>query len=69
MIIEHGPSVGEYRGRSIPAYIVDAGGVRSDYVGVAVETDGAVELAQLKADECVIAPGLIYKRSHSPFME
>jgi hypothetical protein len=65
MIIEHGPSVGEYRGRSIPAYIVDAGGARSDFVGIAVETDVGVELAQLKPDECVIVPGLIYKRAHS----
>jgi hypothetical protein len=69
MIIEHGPSVGEYRGRSIPAYIVDAAGVRSEYVGVAIETNGAVELAQLKPDECVIAPGLIYKRTPTAFLE
>jgi hypothetical protein len=63
MIIEHGPSVGEYRGRSIPAYIVQDDGSRSEYVGIAVETDGGVELAQLAPDECVIAPGLIYKRA------
>jgi len=66
MIIEHGPSVGEYRGRSIPAYIVQEDGTKSEYVGIAVETDGAVELSQLARGECVIAPGLIYKRTHSP---
>ena len=63
MVIEKGPSVGEYRGKSIPAFIVDDTGQRSDYVGIAIEKDGGVELSQLARDECIIAPGLIYRRS------
>lgn len=62
MIVEQGPSIGEYRGRTIPAYIVDANGVRSDYDRIAIERDGSVELSQLARNECVVAPGLIYRR-------
>lgn len=62
-IKELGPSVGEYHGRPIPAYIIDEAGIRSNYDRLAVEKGGRVELSQLSSDECVIAPGLIYRRS------
>jgi hypothetical protein len=64
MVTETGPSVGTYRDRDIPAYIVSDRG-RYTYDRIAVETDGGVELSQLSRDECVIAPGLIYRRVES----
>lgn len=62
MTHEKGPSIGTYRERDIPSYIVYEDG-RYEYDRIAVETDGGVELAQLAPNECVIAPGLIYRRS------
>lgn len=62
MAIEQGPSIGEYKGKPIPAYIVESDGTRSDYHRIAIEKDGGVELSQMRRDECVIAPGLIYRR-------
>lgn len=61
MALKHGPSIGEYRGKSIPAYIIQEDGTRSDYHRIAIETDGGVELSQLARNECVISPGLIYR--------
>lgn len=62
MVTEQGPSVGQYRDRDIPAYIVADGNVY-DYARLAHEdADGGCPLSQLAADECVVAPGLIYKR-------
>jgi hypothetical protein len=60
MVKETGPSIGTYRDRDIPAYIVSDRG-RFEYDRIAVETDGGVDLSQLARDECVIAPGLIYR--------
>jgi hypothetical protein len=61
MIVEHGPSIGEHHGRSVPAFIVTDDGVRMEFVRTAIEIDGGVELSQLGPGECVIAPGLIYR--------
>lgn len=61
-IIEEGPSLGVYRERTIPSYLRYADGSRREFVGIAViDAEGGVELAQLAANECVIAPGLIYR--------
>lgn len=60
MIEDKGPEIGTYRGRGIPAFIV-SGGRRFDYDRIAIEKDGGVELSQLRRDERVIAPGLIYR--------
>ena len=62
VITEHGPSVGEHYSKPIPAYIVDGNGTRLEFVRIATEDeDGLVALAQLEPNECVIAPGLIYR--------
>jgi hypothetical protein len=61
MIVEHGPPCGEYKGKPIPSYIVDQNGARLEFDRIAIETDGGVELSQLANNECVIAPGLIYR--------
>jgi hypothetical protein len=62
-IVEQGPSIGEYRRESIPEYIVDSNGVRFDFDRIALEGDGGLEGAQLDQNECLISPGLIYRRS------
>ncbi|GAB1715722.1 MAG: hypothetical protein NTAFB05_07640 [Nitrobacter sp.] len=62
-IVEKGPSIGEYRRESIPEYIVDSNGVRFDFNRIALEGDGGLEPSQLDQNECLIAPGLIYRRS------
>jgi hypothetical protein len=60
MIVEHGPSIGEHHGKTIPAFIVTQDGTRLEFVRKAIEDSGRVDLAQLGKGECVIAPGLIY---------
>lgn len=62
MIVEHGPSIGKYRGKDIPAYIVDDAGTKLKFNRIATENQNGVELSQLANNECVIAPGLIYQR-------
>ena len=62
-IVEQGPSIGEYRRESIPEYIVDLNGVRFDFDRIALEGNGGLEAAQLDQNECLISPGLIYRRS------
>lgn len=57
-VLEKGPPVGRYRDYNIPAWIKTEDGI-SDYVRV---TGVVVELSELADDECVIAPGLVYKR-------
>lgn len=61
-IVTLGPSVGRHYDKDIPAFIVTAGGARSVFDRKAVEgADGLVDLSQLAKNECVIAPGLIYR--------
>lgn len=63
MVIEHGPSCGTYKQRSIPAYIVTDNAVRWEFDRIAyADKSGGIELRQLRPDECVIAPGLVYRR-------
>jgi hypothetical protein len=62
-IVEHGPSIGEYRRESIPEYIVDSNGARFDFNRIAIEGYGGLEPSQLEENECLISPGLIYRRS------
>jgi hypothetical protein len=64
-IVEHGPSVGEYRRESIPEYIIDAKGVRFEFDRIALEGDGGLEPSQLARNECLISPGLIYRKVSS----
>jgi hypothetical protein len=63
-VIHHGLPIGEFRGKSIPAYIITSDGRRYTFrrtiLGLEDE-DGGLELAKLASDECVIAPGLIYR--------
>jgi hypothetical protein len=62
-IVEQGPSIGEYRREPIPEYIVDSNGVRFDFDRIAIEGYGGLEPSQLDKNECLISPGLIYRRS------
>jgi hypothetical protein len=62
-IVEHGPSIGEYRRESIPEYIVDANGVRFEFNRIALEDANGLEPSQLERNECLISPGLIYRKS------
>ena len=56
------PSLGTYRDRSIPAFIDGRGG-RYFFEGIAVEDgDGSIALSQLRYDELLISPGLIYRK-------
>ncbi len=57
-IVEHGPSVGTYLERDIPAWIKTASGRVADYVGTITP---AADLDTLADGESVIAPGLIYR--------
>jgi hypothetical protein len=62
-IVEHGPSIGEYRREAIPEYIVDANGVRFNFNRIALEDANGLEPSQLERNECLISPGLIYRIS------
>jgi hypothetical protein len=62
-IVEHGPSIGEYRREAIPEYIVDANGARFEFNRIALEDANGLEPSQLARNECLISPGLIYRRS------
>ena len=64
-VIEKGPPTGEqHHGRDILAWIGTEDGSRWAFNRRAVEArGGGVELSQLRHDECVIAPGLIYRRN------
>ncbi|MBN9147033.1 MULTISPECIES: hypothetical protein [unclassified Nitrobacter] len=62
-IVEQGPSIGEYRRESIPEYIVDSNGDRFEFNRIALEGDGGLEPSQLEQNECLISPGLIYRKS------
>lgn len=64
-IVEQGPSIGEYRRESIPEYIVDSNGDRFEFNRIALEGDGGLEPSQLDQNECLISPGLIYRKSQS----
>jgi hypothetical protein len=62
-ITDRGPSIGTYRGQDIPAWL-DKAGERFSYDRPAMEdSDGTTPLAQLRPDEFVVAPGLIYRRA------
>jgi hypothetical protein len=62
-ITDTGPAIGTYRGRKIAEWI-DRAGERFLYDRPAVEdADGGVPLSQLRSDEFVVAPGLIYRRA------
>jgi len=61
MVIEHGPSIGTFKQKPIPAYIVTENKIRWKFHRVAnLDADGGFTLSKLKKNECVIAPGLIY---------
>jgi len=63
VITDKGPPVGTYREMSIPAWF-DKAGQRFTYDRIALEdSDGTTPLAQLRPDEFVVAPGLIYRRA------
>lgn len=54
--------IGNYQGHPIPAFIQDRG-ARYNFEKIAVEDrDGSVALSQLRRDELLIAPGLIYRK-------
>jgi hypothetical protein len=58
-----GPSIGTYRGRDIHDWI-DKDGQRFSYNRIAFEDgDGTIALDQLRPDEFVVSPGLIYRHA------
>ena len=61
--IASNPSIiGAYQGRAIPAFIQARGG-RFAFERIAIENkDGTVPLSQLRDDELMISPGLIYRK-------
>lgn len=68
VITERGPIVGSHRGRDIHAWMKQ-NDKYYDYDRVAhTDRDGGTPLSQLRADEFVVAPGLIYRlrASQSP---
>lgn len=66
LIVAFGPSCGRHYDMDIPSYLVTAAGTRLSFERIAQEgTDGLVALAQLAPNECVIAPGLIYREVQS----
>ena len=61
MTVEWGPPMDQkHHGKTIPSYIV-VDGARYDFNRIAEEEDGGVPMSQLNWNECVIAPGLIYR--------
>lgn len=61
--MNEGPSIGTYKDRDIPEWRM-SDGQRFEYDRIALEDhDGAVPLSQLRPDEFVMAPGLIYRRT------
>lgn len=62
-MIERGPPIGAHLGQPIPSYIVQKDGTHYDYARtVKTDSDGTFWLVDLAPDECVIAPGLIYRK-------
>jgi|GEM_PF-4195246 len=57
-IVAKGPSIGVYRDRDIPAWVIGGDG---RYAFDRPWDEESSDLSQLAADEIVIAPGLIYK--------
>jgi hypothetical protein len=65
-IVKLGRSIGKHMGRSIPAYYVTGDGVLHEFDRLAyTDENGGCPLSQLRADEGVIAPGLIYREAQS----
>lgn len=58
------PIIGTYKDYPIPEWIdAPERGGRHTYDRIAIEdADGAVALSQLRSDEFVVCPGLIYRR-------
>lgn len=54
--MKHGPEIDGH-----PSHIIDDDGVRYEYSRKARKVGGAVYLSQLREDEVVIAPGLVYR--------
>jgi hypothetical protein len=56
--------IGMYREQPILAWLdIKERGSRYEYAGIAIEDkDRTVALAQLREDEILVAPGLIYRR-------
>lgn len=61
-IVKHGPSLGMHHGRDIPSFFVTGDGKRHKFDRLAyTDEGGGCPLSQLRNDESVIAPGLIYR--------
>ena len=62
-VIETGPSIGVFHDAQIPAYYISADGSRFVFDHVAVCDPGTTlcSISQLKADEALLSPGLIYR--------
>jgi len=62
LITDRGPDIGTYRDAPIAEWLMQRG-ARWNYDRHAVlDAGGGCHLSQLRADEFVVAPGLIYRR-------
>jgi hypothetical protein len=62
-IIKKGPVIGQYENRSIYEYLVYSDGRVIEFAHVArAERDGQFRLSILADDECLVSPGLVYRR-------
>lgn len=60
---QFGPVIGEYRDEDIHEWFTDHKGIKFQYIEIAKEDRyGGINLDQLRTDEVVVSPGLIYKR-------
>jgi hypothetical protein len=60
-IRREGPPIGYLGGRPIAGTVVDTGGQRYRYAGLAPRRrDGAIDIAALRPREWIVRPGLVY---------
>jgi len=63
--VRKGPVVGHYQGRPIHEYL-DFGTTQWCFSHVAImDRDGMIDMDQLADDECVVSPGLVYRKKEA----
>ena len=62
-----GPVIGQYANRPIHEYLVYGPDIVMWFSHVAPQgLDGGISLGDLKDDECVVSPGLVYREGNQP---
>lgn len=62
-IVEKGPENITVEGLKIPAWLIDVRAIALNLRGAQLDTDGGFELSELRADQCTLAPGVLYQRT------